>query len=118
MAGPGQQPGGGQDVPPRGPPPRRRPPSRDMTGDMTLPLARRRGDEIDGGRGGGGGPGGPSRQSNKDCFIIPQGNLERFLPDGITVTAHQNKRICKNMFYVLKKLNSHRKAKNHMIDTI
>ncbi len=22
---------------------------------------------------------------NKDCFIIPQGNLERFLPDGITV---------------------------------
>ncbi len=23
---------------------------------------------------------------NKDCFIIPQGNLERFLPDGITVS--------------------------------
>ena len=25
------------------------------------------------------------RSSEKDCFIIPQGNLERFLPDGITV---------------------------------
>ncbi len=24
---------------------------------------------------------------NKDCFIIPQGNLERFLPDGITVSV-------------------------------
>lgn len=44
---------------------------------MSLPIRRR--DEVDvGGRG-------PSRQSNKDCFIIPQGNLERFLPDGITI---------------------------------
>ena len=25
------------------------------------------------------------RSSEKDCFIIPQNNLERFLPDGITV---------------------------------
>ena len=26
------------------------------------------------------------RSSEKDCFIIPQNNLERFLPDGITVS--------------------------------
>ena len=26
-----------------------------------------------------------ARSSEKDCFIIPQNNLERFLPDGITV---------------------------------
>ena len=23
----------------------------------------------------------------KDCFIIPQANLERFLPDGVTVSS-------------------------------
>ena len=86
--GPGPPGGGGPgqpDVPPRGPP-RRRPPSRDMTagdgGGMSLPIRRR--DEADGGGGNPRGPG-PNRQSNKDCFIIPQGNLERFLPDGITV---------------------------------
>ena len=26
-------------------------------------------------------------QVAKDCFIIPQANLERFLPDGVTVSA-------------------------------
>ena len=56
-------------APPRGPP-RRRPLSKDGT-----EVAVRRHDEADAGR---------TRQ-NKDCFIIPQGNLERFLPDGITV---------------------------------
>ena len=24
----------------------------------------------------------------KDCFIIPQANLDRFLPDGVTVSFH------------------------------
>ncbi len=28
----------------------------------------------------------PSTNVSKDCFVIPQENLERFLPDGITVT--------------------------------
>ena len=27
------------------------------------------------------------KEVSKDCFIIPQENLERFLPDGITVRA-------------------------------
>jgi len=27
----------------------------------------------------------PSTNVSKDCFVIPQENLERFLPDGITV---------------------------------
>ena len=48
------------------------------------PRRRNRGDRH---------PNDPSQQPprdihdvNKDCFIIPQGNLERFLPDGITVS--------------------------------
>jgi len=28
---------------------------------------------------------GPSSNLSNDCFVIPQENLERFLPDGITV---------------------------------
>ena len=31
------------------------------------------------------GPDAASSGVNKDCFVIPQENLERFLPDGITV---------------------------------
>ena len=27
----------------------------------------------------------------RDCFIIPQESVERFLPDGITVNAHCDK---------------------------
>ena len=26
-----------------------------------------------------------SQAQGKDCFIIPQANLDRFLPDGVTV---------------------------------
>jgi hypothetical protein len=31
----------------------------------------------------------PSTNVTKDCFVIPQENLERFLPDGITVRMKQ-----------------------------
>lgn len=50
-------------------------------GSSTLPMAVRRRDEVDGRTA-------SQRQAAngaKDCFIIPQGNLERFLPDGITI---------------------------------
>ena len=64
---------------------------------------------VSGGGGGGGGPPAPprgrargpltreeahrlreeemaSQAQGKDCFIIPQANLDRFLPDGVTVS--------------------------------
>lgn len=28
-----------------------------------------------------------SQAQGKDCFIIPQANLDRFLPDGVTVSC-------------------------------
>ena len=28
-----------------------------------------------------------AQAQGKDCFIIPQANLDRFLPDGVTVSA-------------------------------
>ena len=28
-----------------------------------------------------------SQAHGKDCFIIPQANLDRFLPDGVTVSC-------------------------------
>ena len=83
----------GPEVPPRGPP-RRRPPMNPGDpmggggvpgGSSTLPMAVRRRDEVDGRTA-------SQRQAAngaKDCFIIPQGNLERFLPDGITVSQSQ-----------------------------
>ena len=29
-----------------------------------------------------------SQAQGKDCFIIPQANLDRFLPDGVTVSLY------------------------------
>ena len=63
------------------------------------PHPRRRGQRGGGGERHDGGPHQPPRDIhdvNKDCFIIPQGNLERFLPDGITVREKTNYvRFCK-----------------------
>ena len=50
------------------------PPRRKMTRDEMLALRSQERKESS-----------VQRSSEKDCFIIPQGNLERFLPDGITV---------------------------------
>jgi len=58
---------------PAGPP--KGPPRRKMTRDEMIALRRQDGKEPS-----------AQRSSEKDCFIIPQGNLERFLPDGITVS--------------------------------
>ena len=66
---PTQQPSAelGQSGPPKGPPRRK------MTRDEAMALRGERKESS------------VQRSSEKDCFIIPQGNLERFLPDGITV---------------------------------
>ena len=58
----------GQAGPPRGPPRRK------MTREEMMVLRRQQGEDV-----------AAKQAPNKDCFIIPQGNLERFLPDGITV---------------------------------
>ena len=60
------------EVVPAGPP--KGPPRRKMTRDEMIALRNKDGKEPS-----------AQRSSEKDCFIIPQGNLERFLPDGITV---------------------------------
>ena len=52
----------------------RGPPRRKLTRDEAIALRRQEGKEP-----------AAQRSTEKDCFIIPQGNLERFLPDGITV---------------------------------
>ena len=69
----------GSEIGPSSPP--KGPARRKLTRDEMIALRRQEGKE-------------PSvqRSTEKDCFIIPQGNLERFLPDGITV---------KNLFYIL-----------------
>ena len=49
-----------------------------------------------------------SQAQGKDCFIIPQANLDRFLPDGVTVRFyrqfHQQVERVENMFnfYIVK----------------
>ena len=58
--------------------PARGPPRRKLTRDEMLALRRQEGKESKE-------PVAAQRSTEKDCFIIPQGNLERFLPDGITV---------------------------------
>ena len=63
----------GQVAPPKGPPRRK------MTREEILALRRQQGED-----------GAAKQTPNKDCFIIPQGNLERFLPDGITVRLKVN----------------------------
>jgi hypothetical protein len=35
---------------------------------------------------------------SKDCFVIPQENLERFLPDGITVRNIEQQGLELNLF--------------------
>ena len=49
-------------------------PRRKMTREEIVALRRHQAEEAT-----------TQRTVNKDCFIIPQNNLERFLPDGITV---------------------------------
>jgi len=61
---------GGPPAPPRG---RGRPP---MTREE---LARMREEEL------------ANQPHSKDCFIIPQANLDRFLPDGVTLPREQKK---------------------------
>ena len=33
-----------------------------------------------------------AQAQGKDCFIIPQANLDRFLPDGVTVSRESSER--------------------------
>ena len=63
-----------QEPVPGGPP--KGPPRRKLTRDELMALRRK-----DGGKD-------APKTSEKDCFMISQANLERFLPDGITVITH------------------------------
>ena len=56
-----------------------------------------------------------SQAQGKDCFIIPQANLDRFLPDGVTVSHFQQSEIC---CFSLNKREENKIRSHHFLSNV